>query len=546
MRLLFLLSLSSVLLYADDRWLSFQAGPIEVATNAGEQAGRDTLNHLEQLRYALGTTLGKPDLTSIWPIRIIVLKPGKNVPVNPDVKLARDSYIAAITSITPQTVEDVTRILIDANAGPLPPSIDAGLPLLFSTLEVNGVRVTLGAKAAQTTRDWARVHLLSVNPSYSGKLRVLIKNLQLGIDAEPAYKNAFERTPQQIEAELDRYIAAGQYGTTPVNSKPLDPRRQLHPKEMDTGTAQLLLADNLLAHGSTGARAAYEAIVKAKPDSAEALEGLGRYQDAVKAGSKSARAMMEAAKLTTDETQKKAALQKAIELNPRWPDPLIQLAHLESNATRKLSALKSAAALASRNSGLWQEVARLQEDAGQFPDAAKSWAAAERAAQSPAEREQIHQARLATEQARLDAQEAARRAEIRKKEQEVEDLKAKALADIRAFETKANAKAAEGLAPLDPNQKLEMYKEEKPLSVTGALILVDCLGQKARLRVQGDDRSVTQFLVQDPTKVVIRGGGDHALGCGAQKPARAVTVEYQKKSDKKLGTVGEVTQIDFR
>src|SRR5690348_3791300 len=116
MRLLFLLSLSSALLCADDHWLSFQSGPIEVATNAGEKAGHDALNHLEQLRYALGITLGKPELTSVWPIRIIVLKPGKNVQANPDVKLARDSYVASITAMTPQTVEGVTRILIDENA----------------------------------------------------------------------------------------------------------------------------------------------------------------------------------------------------------------------------------------------------------------------------------------------------------------------------------------------------------------------------------------------------------------------------------------------
>ena len=74
-----------------------------------------------------------------------------------------------------------------------------------------------------------------------------------------------------------------------------------------------LLADNLLAHGSPDARAAYEAILRAKPDSPQALEGLGRYEDALKAGSKSARAAVEAAKLAVDETQKKADLQKAIE-----------------------------------------------------------------------------------------------------------------------------------------------------------------------------------------------------------------------------------------
>ena len=543
---LLLIGLSFTLLRADDHWLSFQAGPIEVATNAGESAGREALNHLEQLRYTLGTTLGKPELTSTWPIRIIVVKPGKNVQVLPQVKLARDSYVASVTAVGTQTTFDVARILIDENAGPLPISIDTGLPQLFSTLDVEGTHVTLGAKPAQTTRDWARLHLLSVDPAYSGRLRVLIKNLQLGVDPEPAYKNAFEKTPEQIEAQLNRYVEAGQYGTVALNSKPLDPRRQLHPKEMDADVVNVLLADNLLAHNAPEVRAAYEAILRAKPDSPQALEGLGRYEDALKAGSKSARAAVEAAKLASDETQKKAYLQKAIELNPKWPEPQVQLAHLETSAARKLAAMKAAAQLAPRNSGYWQELAHLQENAGLFIDSAKSWAAAERAAQTPTEREQIHQARLSTEQARLDAQDAARRAEIRKKEQEIETLKEKALTDIRTFEAKANAKASEGQAPLDPNQKLEWYKEQEKPNLAGALLQVDCLGQKARLRVQGADHSVQQFLVPDAKSVVIKGGGELALGCGVQKPPRSVIVQYDKKADKKLGTVGEVTEVDFR
>ena len=50
----------------------------------------------------------------------------------------------------------------------------------------------------------------------------------------------------------------------------------------------------------------------------------------------------------------------------------------------------------------------------------------------------------------------------------------------------------------------------------------------------------------DPKSVVIKGGGEQALGCGVQKPPRSVIVHYEKKADKKLGTVGEVIEVDFR
>jgi hypothetical protein len=54
------------------------------------------------------------------------------------------------------------------------------------------------------------------------------------------------------------------------------------------------------------------------------------------------------------------------------------------------------------------------------------------------------------------------------------------------------------------------------------------------------------LIVADPAKIVIRGGGERSLGCGAQKPPRSLNVEYNPKADKKLGTAGEVESIEFR
>src|SRR3982750_216940 len=96
-RLLFFLFLP-LLLIAEDRWIEFDSGPFQVLTNAGDKTGRDTLNYLEQLRHTLGATLGKQDLQSVWPIRVVVLKSGKQYP---SLKMGRDSYIASFSSIQP-------------------------------------------------------------------------------------------------------------------------------------------------------------------------------------------------------------------------------------------------------------------------------------------------------------------------------------------------------------------------------------------------------------------------------------------------------------
>ncbi|MEO8128379.1 MAG: hypothetical protein ABI822_14865, partial [Bryobacteraceae bacterium] len=244
MHRLLLFLLLPLLLPAEDRWIEFNSGPFQVLTDAGDKSGRETLNYLEQLRHTLGATLGKQDLQSNWPIRILVLKSGRQFP---SVKMGRDAYMASITSIQPETVAGITRILIDANTGRMPEGIEHGLVSLFSTLSVEGTRVSIGAPPATKDRDWSRVHMLTVDPAYSGRLRVLLVNLQQGIDEEPAYKNAFEKTPQQVDDQLNAYISAGVYGTTPLSARPLNAKTQLYAKTPDPYIVALAQADVLLA-----------------------------------------------------------------------------------------------------------------------------------------------------------------------------------------------------------------------------------------------------------------------------------------------------------
>jgi hypothetical protein len=45
--------------------------------------------------------------------------------------------------------------------------------------------------------------------------------------------------------------------------------------------------------------------------------------------------------------------------------------------------------------------------------------------------------------------------------------------------------------------------------------------------------------------VILTGGGQQSLGCGAQE-ARRVTIEYWAKSNPRLGTTGEVATIEFQ
>ena len=115
---------------------------------------------------------------------------------------------------------------------------------LLSTLQVTVcTRVTLGAVPAQKDRDWSRVHMLSVHPDYSGKLRVLLGNLGRGVDTDVAYNNAFQKSAEEIERDLDRYIEAGKFDTVPVSGRAISAQRQFLPKEVDETVGLVALAD---------------------------------------------------------------------------------------------------------------------------------------------------------------------------------------------------------------------------------------------------------------------------------------------------------------
>jgi hypothetical protein len=68
----------------------------------------------------------------------------------------------------------------------------------------------------------------------------------------------------------------------------------------------------------------------------------------------------------------------------------------------------------------------------------------------------------------------------------------------------------------------------------------------ARLIVKQDDGKLVQLLVRKPEQIAITGGGVQTLGCGPQKPARRVVVEYFPKPDPKTGVAGDAAIIEFQ
>jgi hypothetical protein len=555
MRRLLLLSIIPWLLAADDHWVKFTRGPLEVMTDAGARVGRETMVRFEQFRAALGQIVGEDDLQTPLPLRIFVFKNARGWTSAAPLTEGRDHFCIVLgekSAVTPEIYSALTGLFLKSNTAQMPPAFERGLIAFFSTFEVTGIRITAGKPPAQPDLDWARIHLMVVDPDYYGKIRVLLYNLRHGVADDPAYRNAFGKSAAEVEAAAKQHFAAGNFQTTRLPSRPM--------AEGDFPERQVSAADIGLARGDllAGAPSAdeYRKLLAGHEKIPEAEEGLGLlalaerrtgearedFEAAVEAHSTSARCYIEYAKLEPDRDKAEDALLKAAGINPKLAEPFALMAARDTDPRKRLMHWKSATERDPRNTAYWKALAETYLDENNYGEAGKAWRGGEQAATDPAEREKFHRARMLVEQQRLDHEEAEKRREAEEKAREIDRLKTEARAELH----KAEARFSDG-TPVGADKAVPWWDGPKPAgSVNGTLKQVDCLPrQQARLYIEDAAHKIVKLLVADPSKVVYAGNGEVSLGCGVQK-ARRVTVAYFPKANARLATAGEVATIDFQ
>jgi hypothetical protein len=555
-RLLVMCLVAVAPLVADDHWISVHAGPFQVFSSVGDKPAREVLNELEQLRYALGSALAKQNPQLVWPIKVLVFRHGAAPAPLPTPALSRDAWMVSVDEKALLTVAlkgQITRRLLDENTHKLPDAVDNGLVLLYSTLTANGTRITVGEPVANPTRDWARLQMLETDENTAGELHIYLSNLEQGGDMDVACRNAFRLSAAELEKRLDAYLHAGHFVGRTFGGAAISPDRDFRVTQLDSTDAKLLMGDYLLAAGSPNAVEFYTQVHGADADEGLGLAALAssdragaqkHFADALSQNSKNARAWYEAGGLESAPDKKKADLVKAAELNPKWADPFVRLSETEPGPVRRTFWLKKAAEASPRDIRLWEAVARSAAEAEQFQDAARAWAMAERAAGSDDERVKVRDERMHAEQEHLDAADAARKREEDERQRDLDRVRQASLAEIHAAETKANSQLnPDGRFSKEGAIEWSELEKEGP-SVDGVFERFDCLGQQGRIVIQTAQGKLVRLLVIDPAQVAIQ-GGDGALACGAQKPARKVHVRYDPNSNTKAGTSGEVRAIQF-
>src|ERR1039458_353404 len=208
-----------------DRWVRYTSGPFEVLTDAGERAGQEAMVRFEWFWHSLGVIVGEEDLATPQPVRILVFKNAQGWTSPAPIIQCRDRYAIVLSRGTlaiPAVYGELTRLLLDANTNRMPAAFEHGLIEFFSTFQISGIHITVGAPPPQPDLDFARIHLLVAAPEYFGKLRVLLYNLRKGVDDDPAYHNAFGKSAADVEAHARQHFAARQFPTTTISSRPID------------------------------------------------------------------------------------------------------------------------------------------------------------------------------------------------------------------------------------------------------------------------------------------------------------------------------------
>jgi tetratricopeptide (TPR) repeat protein len=557
--LLLLPALLAAPLAADDHWIALRSGPFEVYSNAGEKPARERLNQLEQFRETMRIITGKDEMRLVWPIRVVV---SKSAPA--DAKpfaLGRDARMVAVSEsgFSRDTLKELARLLLRDNTNKLPPDVEQGIIDLVSTVQIEGVRITLGAPVPEGERStgWALMHLVTVTPEYAGRTRVMISNLEQTNDFDAACHNAFEKSGAQIREQVEAYLKAGNFPTASLSGRALAAARDFKPILLGSEDVRFVLADLQLASGHT-AEAATAYMALHGPAASEGLafvalhdqkddDAAKAFMDAIESGSKNARAWVELGTSKGDAD----LLKRGSVLNPRWGEPYYQLADLDAAVDKpqleqRATLLKKACALNPRNMDYWTALAKTYEAAKDFAEAQKAWSGAERSAANDQERERIAKVRLDVQAKRFDY-EASERKHIH--DDEAADLarvKAKSDAEIHAAEVAARKRMnPNGQAPPKPEAWYQAPVASGS-SVEGVFQKLECLSGAARMVIQTLDGKTVQLLMGDPSQISVGGGGaEQTLACGAQKNPRNVLVHYNPKPDTKLHTAGEVTTIEF-
>lgn len=546
-----------------DKWVRLATPEFELYTAAGQKKGRETLEHLQQVRnFFLQASPVKK--SADFPVRVVEFKSREEfLPYNINaISVAyflpspmRDYIATADVGETGDSVatHEYMHLIVRHSGLRIPVWLNEGWADVYASLRPRGKGMAIGdllpqrmksleqtdqwldfdtlTAVSQASPDyneasragifyaesWALVHMLYLSPEYSENFGKFVMALHRGKSAQEACQIAWGRSSADVYRDLRSYFErkkiVGRVFETRVE-KPAEAPAMTSVSEFD---ARLMLADLLAATGKRDdAGREYASLDKEQPGRADVARSLGYL-----------------ALMKNDRETARRSFEKAFDAGDSDPLLCFQLAMLQRDAKQPVAKALASLERAVKSKPDYTE-ARIQlglarADARDFPGAVKSLMAIE--AITPERASAVYCA-LAVGYAQTGDFEAAR-----------EKLKT-----CREYAAGPQTQVVEALAAfIEARSKpsAAVRAGEPHRGVMGTVRSVECSSAGNRLLVDVNGK-VAIFDLPEPAAVEVTNthGGKFNFSCGPQAPVQ-VGVEFAPPRSAVETTVGIVRRLEF-
>ena len=561
-------------------WSLARNSHFEVYSQEGEAQARAALQWFEQLRAIVRQETAL-DITGRIPVRVLGFRSETEYSryrVTPAADAyfvnSGDRNYIVMSSLSAgaftMAAHEYAHLIQHAAATRFPPWLSEGLADLFSTLRIDHRGASLGGDlpgrladlrrnrwmpletlmalpADSPVRDvrsssalfyaqsWALAGMLSLSPQYRPGFARFAALLAAGGTGPAALQSAYGKTVAAVTRDLSAWVTHGVSKTILLPAPQLDPA-PVSVAQVPANGVQLIMAELLLIAGDLdGAESAYRDIARDTGDTADTWAGLGAvaasrkqfdrarefWKRAIDAGLNDASICYRYAELLDGDParreERRAALERAVALQPAFDDARWVLALLEANAGRPASALAHLEAMQeiplSRAYHYWCAVADALTSLGRNDEAQAAATRASEKAATPDERAHAH------------------------------NLSYIAQTHLAVRLSRDAAGNPKMVATRVPNDTVNFNPFIEPADdlrlVRGTLRAVECgaTGLRITLDTGADPLSL---LIPDPTRVQMRNAPETFV-CGPQ-PANSVLVEYAARKNQE----GVVRGIEFQ
>jgi hypothetical protein len=606
MRFLLLWTAAAGLLAAADKYTVYESEHFELITDGGRSRAESILTQFERVRAFFVKNLLSRD--PLLKPRIVVFHREKDyraiapseVAAAHYANLPQRDYIAIGTRTGDEdsrvAIHEYVHLLVQHLDTPMPVWMNEGIAELYSNIQQVGDVVRVGTPIPRLVFEarenslavpalvgadhgsplynrrkhagpfyatsWALVHMLSLDPAYKNGFKPLAQALADGEAPEQAFPRIFQKTPEEIEAALKRYLRANSIHVVDVPMRWRESDQKVAPREVTGYEWGVAIADlQVAARQFPKAVERLEALTRETDKRPEAWESLAfarwmqkdassgeAFLNARQRGSSNGQLALWSTALTKDAMASRTALEELVSAHPEFVPGRIRLAEAQMRdgddeaAFGTISRVKRISARVL--DGYFTAYIQAAWRSGHVEEARTSSAQYTSTARTPQSKQQAERLRV-----------LAMRDRGTRKAAPVEAALAAPPSTTAADDepVRIRRRKREELTLIETQRPEDFGFDEDPAvlrmgrkaltEIEGTLVRVDC--REPVLLTVKTESGETGLSIDEPNALAVVNSADGRgeLTCGEQ--ARKIRIGYYPKEGLDRGAAGVVRKIEF-